>query len=155
MDTSLMVELHIFFTAIYGGLIAGFIYDIYRTIRYFSKPSKFVTYLGDLLFWTIITSVFFYVLIKINWGEIRGYIIFGFILGVFIYHKIFSKFIYPICIKMGGIMNNATKRVLFIIFYPFRVLRSKTSPTLKKIKKVPIEVIRQTKKYKKIISSKK
>ncbi|MBU5313305.1 spore cortex biosynthesis protein YabQ [Tissierella carlieri] len=155
MDTSLILEIHMFFTAIYGGLIAGFIYDIYRTIRYFSKPSKFITYLGDLLLWTVIASVSFYVLIKINWGELRGYIILGFILGIFIYYKIFSKFIYTICIKIGGVIKKTTMGIISLILYPFKFLKSKSSPTFKKIKKVPIEIIRQTKKYKKIISTKK
>ncbi|WP_353094413.1 spore cortex biosynthesis protein YabQ [Tissierella praeacuta] len=155
MDTSLMLELHIFFTAVYGGLIAGFIYDIYKTIRYFSRPSKIITYIEDLLFWTIIASVFFYILIKINWGEIRGYIIFGFIIGVFIYAKIFSKFVYQICIKVGRIVNEFVKKIIYLILYPFKFLKTKSSPTLKKMKKVPREIVKQTKKCKKIISSKK
>ena len=155
MDTTLMLELHMFLTAIYGGIIAGFIYDIYRTIRYFSKPSKFITYLEDLLFWTIISSIFFYILIKINWGEIRGYIILAFLLGVIIYTKIFSKFIYPFCIKGGRIVNKIVQRIICLILYPLRILKSKSSPTIKKVKRIPIEVIRQTKKYLKIISSKK
>lgn len=155
MDTSLMLELHIFFTAVYGGLIAGFIYDIYKTIRHFSRPSKIITYIEDLLFWTIIASVFFYILIKINWGEIRGYIVFGFIIGVFIYVKIFSKFVYQICIKVGRIVNEFVRKVICLILYPFKFLKTKSSPTLKKMKKVPREIVKQTKKYKKIISSKK
>lgn len=155
MDTTLMLELYTFFTVIYGGMIAGFLYDIYRTIRYFSKPSKFITYLEDLLFWTIVASVFFYFLIKINWGEIRGYIILGFFLGAFIYYKVFSKFIYPFCIKGGRIVKKIIKKITTLILYPFRFLKRKSSPTFKKMKKVPIEIVRQTKKYKKIISSKK
>lgn len=155
MDTSLMLELHIFFTAIYGGLIAGFIYDIYKAIRYLFKPRKFMTYLGDFLFWTIITSIFFYILIKNNWGEIRGYIIFGFLLGILIYHRLFSKFIYPICIKSGRVIGNAINGAISIILYPFKFLKNKSSPTLKKVRKIPIEIIRQTKKFKRIISTKK
>lgn len=154
METSLMVELHIFLTAIYGGLIAGLIYDMYKVMRYLFKPRKLMTYIGDLLFWTIMTSVFFYTLIKNNWGEIRGYIVFGFLLGIFIYHKIFSKFIYPLCLKGGIVIGKTIKGVVDIIIYPFKILKSKSSPKLKKIKKIPIEIIRQTKKYKKIFKQK-
>lgn len=154
MDTTLMLELHMFFTAIYGGLISGFIYDIYRTIRYFSKPSKFITYLEDLLFWTIIASIFFYILIKINWGEIRGYIVLAFFIGILIYSKTFSKFIYPLCIKIGRIVNKTIKGIVNSILFPFRFLKNKSSPTIKKMKKIPIEIIRQTKRYKKILKKK-
>ncbi|WP_313757803.1 spore cortex biosynthesis protein YabQ [Tissierella sp.] len=155
MDTSLMLELYIFFTVVYGGLIAGFIYDIYKTIRYFSKPSKIITYIEDILFWTIIASVLFFILIKINWGEIRGYIVFGFMIGVFIYLRIFSKFIYPICIKVGRIVMMVTKKTMYLFFYPIRCLRDKSLPTIRKMKKISIEIVKQRKKYKKIISTKK
>ncbi|HAE92493.1 spore cortex biosynthesis protein YabQ [Tissierella praeacuta] len=155
MDTSLMVELYIFLTAAYGGLIAGFIYDIYKTVRYFSKPSKIVTYIEDILFWTIIASVFFFILIKINWGEIRGYIILGFIIGAFIYLKIFSKFIYPICIKVGRIVREIIKRIVYLVFYPIKFFKSKSLPTVRKMKKISIELAKQREKYKKIISTKK
>lgn len=155
MDTSLMLEFHTFLSFVYGGLIAGIVYDIYRTIRCLSKPNKFISYLGDFIFWTIITSIFFYVLIKINWGEIRGYIILGFFIGVFIYTKWFSKFVYPICTKVGMVINKIINMILFIIMYPFKLVKKKSSSTLKKIKKIPIEMIREIKKYKEIISTKK
>ena len=155
MDTSLILELHIFLTSIYGGLIAGSVYDIYRTIRYYSRPSKFISYLGDLIFWIIITSMFFYILIKINWGEIRGYIILGFFIGVITYTKIFSRFIYPVLIRVGGVLNKVVTGIVTLILYPIKLFKRKSSPTLKKLKKVPIEIIREIKKYKKIISTKK
>lgn len=154
MDTSLILDLHIFLTSIYGGLIAGIVYDIYRTIRYLSKPSKFVSYLGDLIFWTIITSIFFYILIKINWGEIRGFIILGFFIGAFIYIKLFSKFIFPFCTKVGASINKIINMVFSVILYPFKLFKNKSSSTLKKIKKVPIEVIRDIKRYKMIFRKK-
>lgn len=154
MDTTLFLELHIFLSTIYGGLIAGFIYDIYRTIRYFSKPRKFLTYLGDLLFWTLTASIFFIILIRNNWGEIRGYTLIGFFLGIFLYNKIFSRFIYPLCLKLGRVIKEFVKSVLSIVFYPFRILK-KTSPLFKKFKRIPVEIYREIKKHKKIISSKK
>lgn len=155
MDTSLILEFHIFLSSIYGGLIGGVVYDIYRTIRYLSKPSKFISYLGDLIFWTIITSIFFHTLIKINWGEIRGYIVIGFFIGAFIYIKLFSKFIFPVCTKVGMAISKIINMISFILLYPFKLLKNKSLPILKKVKKVPIEFIREIKRYKKIISTKK
>lgn len=155
MDTSLILEFHIFLSSIYGGLIGGVVYDIYRTIRYLYKPNKFISYLGDLIFWTIITSIFFYILIKINGGEIRGYIILGFFIGAFIYIKLFSKFILPVCTIVGMAINKIINMILSIILFPFKLLKNKSSPTVKKVKKLPIEFIKGIKRYKKIISTKK
>ena len=154
MDTTLLLEVHIFLSTIYGGLIAGFIYDIYRTIRYFSKPRKFLTYLGDLLFWTITASIFFIILIKNNWGEVRGYTLIGFFLGILIYNKAFSRFIYLICLQVGRVLKEFLSKLLSIVFYPFKMLK-KTSPIFKKIKRIPVEMVKEIKKHKKIIFSKK
>lgn len=155
MDNSLLIDLHFFLVTIYGGLIAGFIYDIYRTLRHILKPTKFSTYFQDILFWTIITFLFFYILIKINWGELRGYIVLGFFLGIIIYIRIFSNIIFQILIKVGKIIFECMKEIMSIILFPFKFVKRKTSPTLKKMKRIPHEFLNEIKKYKKIISSKK
>lgn len=155
MDNTLVLELYIFLTAIYSGLIVGFVYDIYRTIRYYSKPGKLITYIGDMLFFIVITFIFFAMLVKSNWGEIRGYIILGFIIGIIVYFKIFSKLIFPISIKVGRGLKKVMERVLFLITCPFKVLERKLFPRVNKFKKIGKEVLEETKKYKKIISSKK
>ncbi len=155
MDNTLILDLHIFLGSIYGGLIAGFVYDLYKTIRYYSKPSKFRTYLGDLLFWIILSILFFYILLKINWGEVRGYIIIGFLFGIFLYKKIFSKAIYQLCLKIGGVIRKLLGKLVFVIIYPFKYLKEKLYKWVKKTKNIPIYLIKQFKKYKKIISTKK
>lgn len=155
MESSLTLELHIFLTSIYGGIIAGLVYDLYRTIRYHSKPSKLITYIQDFLFWVIITWVFFFTLIKINWGEIRGYIILGFFLGVIIYIITFSKYIYPLALKIVGLIKSTIRSIILLILYPFKYAKKKTYPRIRKVKKLPVEIIKEIKKYKKIISTKK
>lgn len=155
MENSLYLDFHMFLTAIYGGLIAGLIYDISRTLRNISKGKKYITYIQDLVFWVIVTILFFYILIKINWGEIRGFIVLGFIFGIIIYIKTFSKFIYPILMKIFGFIIELIKVVISYVFFPFRFIKSKISKPLIKVKKIPKEILKDTKKYKKIISSKK
>lgn len=155
MDNTLILDLHIFLGSIYGGLIAGFVYDLYKTIRYYSKPSKFRTYLGDLLFWIILSILFFYILLKINWGEVRGYIIIGFLFGIVLYKKIFSKAIYQLCLKIAGVIRKLLGKLVFVIIYPFKYLKEKLYKWVKKTKNIPIYLIKQIKRYKKIISTKK
>lgn len=155
MNDSLMLELHIFLTSIYGGIIVGLVYDLYKSLRYLSKPSKIITYIGDFLFWIIMSYIFFYTLVKINWGEIRGYILFGFFLGIIIYMIVFSKYIYPIFVKMTALIKKCVVFTTSSILYPFKYLKKRSFKTVNKIKKIPIEIVRDIKKYKKIISTKK
>lgn len=155
MDNTLIIDVHIFLGSLYGGLIAGLFYDIYKTFRYFSKPSKWITYIGDLLFWIIMSLLFFYILVRVNWGEIRGYIILGFLIGVLIYKKIFSKFIYQACIRIGSILRKTLKKLGLTFIYPFSYVKKRVYRPIKKIKNIPIILFKEAKKYKKIISSKK
>src|SRR5699024_4339163 len=127
MDSSLSLELHIFLTSIFGGIVAGFIYDLYKAFRYFFKPNKIITYVQDFLFWVTITYVFFYTLLKINWGEIRGFIILGFFIGIIIYIITFSKYIYPMTVRICGILKRIIKATLSLILYPFIYLKKKSS----------------------------
>ncbi|WP_025642473.1 spore cortex biosynthesis protein YabQ [Schnuerera ultunensis] len=78
METTIKIQLYIFLTSIYGGLISGLAYDIYRVNRLYFKPRKIVTILEDLLFWIGISFIFFYIINKSNWGSMRGYIFIGF-----------------------------------------------------------------------------
>lgn len=151
MENTMIVDLYMFFTASYGGLIAGLIYDFYRILRYKTKPSKKGTYIQDFLFWTIVAILFFYILIKVNWGELRGFIIIGFFLGIIIYIKLFSRFIYPLCAKLMELIF----KIISLVFLPIRFVRSRTSPGIKKFRRLCKEMVGGVKKYKKIISSKK
>ena len=155
MDSSLTLELHIFLTSIYGGIIGGFVYDLYRAIRYYYKFSKITTYIQDFLFWVFMTYIFFSILVKINWGEIRGYIILGFMIGFIIYMITFTKFAYPVVLKIVGLIKRIIGYLINLVLWPYKYMKKKAYPTLKKFKKIPIEVVREWKRYKKMISSKK
>lgn len=79
MDTTIKIQFYIFLTSIYGGgLIAGLAYDIYRISRLCFKPKKLATLIEDLFFWIGIGIIFFYLLNKNNWAELRFYIFLGF-----------------------------------------------------------------------------
>lgn len=158
MDNSITVQGYIFLTALYGGLLIGFAYDIYRAIRYFLKPKKAATILGDIIFWILISLMTFYILIKSSWGEIRGYILFGFILGAILYLKVLAKIIYPVLKTLFDCVGKAFKKFIDFIFFPFKKLIKISLPHVKKTKKIleiPKEMAKETRKYKKIISTKK
>lgn len=158
METTIKIQLYIFLTSIYGGLISGLAYDIYRITRYYFKPKKIVTILEDLLFWIGISFIFFYIINKSNWASLRGYIFIGFFLGGFIYLKLLSKLIFPLWVKLFKGIITIISRIFRTISLPFRKIKNVLSPKIKKInriRKVPSEAINEIKRYKKIISNKK
>jgi spore cortex biosynthesis protein YabQ len=136
MDNSIKVQGYIFLTSIYGGLIIGFVYDIYRVLRYFLKPKKIATFFEDLTFWIFASLIIFYILIKSNWGEIRGYIFIGFLVGTILYLKIGSKIVYPILLKIFKFISTLVYEFIKLILLPFRVVKKKLSPKTRKIKRL-------------------
>ncbi|NMB28023.1 MAG: spore cortex biosynthesis protein YabQ [Tissierellia bacterium] len=158
MDTTIKVQFYIFLTSLYGGLIAGLVYDIYRVIRRFFKPKKIVTIIEDFIFWVSIALIFFYILNKSNWAELRGYIFLGFFAGGFIYLKILSKILFSFLIKLFNGLGLILKRTMEVIVLPFKYAKRRLSPKIKKIGrigKIFKEAINEMKRYREIISKKK
>lgn len=158
MENTIKVEIYIFLTAIYGGLIAGLVYDIYRVIRYFFKPKKIFTIIEDLLFWIGIATIFVYIINKSSWGQLRGYMFIGFFLGGLIYLKILSKILFPLWVNIFKGIDFIIKGICHIIKLPFKKGKRIISPKIKKInklKRIPKEAINEIRRYKRIISKKK
>lgn len=158
MDTTIKVQLYIFLTSLYGGLITGLSYDIYRLSRYFFKPKKIVTLIEDFIFWVGAALIFFYILNRSNWAELRGYIFLGFFAGGFIYLKVLSKILFPFLIKLFNRVGLIFKRIMGTIILPFKHVNKRLSPKIKKIKRTREalrEAISEIKRHKAIISKKK
>ena len=118
MDITIKMQFYIFLTSIYGGLIAGFFYELYRISRHYFKPKYIVTQIEDFLFWIGISLIFFYILHKSNWGEIRGYVFLGFFMGGFMYLNLLSKLFYPLLKRLfdgiGLLINKIFQGIMLL-----------------------------------------
>jgi spore cortex biosynthesis protein YabQ len=84
MDTTID-QSYIFMATVYGGLIAGILYDVYRTLRRVLHAGKIVTAVFDVLFSLCALAIAAGVLYTVNKGELRAYTFLGFALGFFMY----------------------------------------------------------------------
>ena len=158
MDTTTKIQFYIFLTSIYGGLIAGLAYDIYRISRLCFKPNKLATLIEDFLFWIGIGVIFFYLLNKNNWVELRAYIFIGFFGGGILYLKVLSRFLSSLLLKIFNGIIHIFKFTKNFISLPFRKVRKTLNPKiikLKRLKRVPKEAASEIKKYSKVIFKKK
>ncbi len=83
-----------FFIAIFIGIFFAIIYIFFRLITKLSKK-KYIEFICDVLFWILIGFLEFILFLILTNGQIRGYIIFGELLGfvffcVFLYSGVFS-----------------------------------------------------------------
>lgn len=169
MSTFVYYQLYVFLAAFYGGIVIGFMYDIYKIYRSMLKTKKFIAAIQDVLFWIAISIIVIFVLVYSNDGKVRGYSLIGFILGSLIYNLLLSRIVVR---TIKGFLNYI-KKILYsiykkikrvcellykIIVYPFRkvykiinqlILRTKV------ILSILSRIVKEMKKYSRNIFSKK
>lgn len=95
----------IFMITIYGGIILGLVYDIYRAVRKIVRSGKWVVVLCDTLFIITLGLIVTFVMYTANQGELRLFTIVGFVLGFTLYMAGLSPFVFYIARKIKGRCN--------------------------------------------------
>jgi len=155
LEIALIDEFYIFLFSINYGLLIGFIYDLYRVFRYYSKPKKILSLIEDLIFWLIVTLIFFMFLVKNTDGVIRGFVIVGFLIGSFLYFKIISKYIFSLLIKFFKLILELIHEIISIIVYPLKKVITFFKKGFRRIHRLMKGVFKDIKKYIKLTSKKK
>ena len=169
MDNLVITELYIFLKTIYGGLIIGFLYDLYRLFRYYRKPKKVATFFEDFIFWVIVSLISLYILLNSNYGELRGFIFIGFVTGAVLYYTLFSGLIINTLVIIFNFIFKVVKYILSIILSPvililrlFKKPYKKISSKIgvkyrrsKRIIKLPSRIFKDMKRSTRIILKKK
>lgn len=91
----------IFLITLYGGVIVGVAYDIYRGVRRAIKKGRWVTAILDTLFILTLGLIVVFVMFTANQGELRLYTFIGFVLGFALYMAGLSPFIMYLAKKIS------------------------------------------------------
>ena len=86
MKAGILPEFPAFCTAIYGGLIIGAVYDLFRLLR-IPFASKWVQGGIDLLYYAVAGAIAAMTMLYINGGMLRMYIFLGLGLGIYAYTR--------------------------------------------------------------------
>ena len=121
---SIFDQLFAFLVTIGIGFLAGILFDIYRVFRGLWGPRKLGTFIGDFLFWFIMTGVVFTLLLIGNWGEIRIYVFIGMALGAYFYVRLLSKKWKELIRKIFIWLNKVLIKAWKVISWPFRMVLS-------------------------------
>jgi spore cortex biosynthesis protein YabQ len=84
-------EFFILFQLVIAGLAIGLLFDLYRLLRWLLRPGRVGTYVGDLLFWLVLTPILFFLLLSTNGGELRLYVFVVLAVGCLLYFRLFSR----------------------------------------------------------------
>ena len=124
-------QAYVFFMTIIIGIIFGLIFDFFRVIRRKGNTRDLMVYLQDVAFWLIVTVIIIVSTFLINNGELRGYMILGYVLGGIFYILLFSNLIR----KLLTFIFNAVEK-MFIIIVDFIKNGIKRLSFLQKKKKI-------------------
>ncbi len=76
-----------------SGFYLGIVQETFRRFTPYWKKSIFLTYLLEIIFWITQTGIIFYVLFRVNAGELRLYVFLACFLGFSMY-QVFGKAVY-------------------------------------------------------------
>lgn len=155
----------VFSYTVYGGIMIGILYDIYRVLRGIKRREHLISSVWDAIFLTAVLFVVIWAIFSSNYGDLRAYIFLGFAVGFLLYEKILSRIIVAIFTfaKRNILFFFKTTNSLFIL--PFKLLYNllwypisrffsfldRKRLALKKIKKIPKILLNDSKKYYKLI----
>lgn len=106
MIVSISTQAVFFLAAALAGALLGVFYDVFRLVRRFLRHKTAVVAIEDALFWLLSTAFVFIFLLRLNFGELRGFTFIGLGLGTFIYFLLIS----PFFIKLATIIISAVFR---------------------------------------------
>lgn len=80
------------------GAGAGLLFDIFRAVKRAANIKKAAA--ADALYWIIMTAAVWYAFLYLMDGSIRGFEIFGLLLGVFLYFMLLSSVVLKIFVNL-------------------------------------------------------
>ena len=90
MSAEVQSQFYLFFLAVFWGIGMCLVYDGFRILRELIRHSLFWINAEDILYWTAMTILLFYLLFTYNRGEIRSFTIAGLLVGSVFYLKTIS-----------------------------------------------------------------
>ncbi len=104
-----------FFLYIVSGMAISIFFDIFRVLRKSIKTSNIITYIEDTIFWIIVGLFLIWEIFTISYGELRGYIFIGIILGIGIYLVTISKFFINVNVKILNFFKKIIHKISNVI----------------------------------------
>ena len=86
-------QVYIFLRTILVGAIMGVVFDFFRALRRNGNTRNVIVYLQGIVFWLIVAVIIITSSFILNNGELRGYMLIGYLLGAFLYLLMLSCYV--------------------------------------------------------------
>lgn len=105
-------QVYIFLCSVLIGAIMGVVFDFFRALRRNGNTKNIIVYLQDIVFWFIVAIIIITSSFILNNGELRGYMLIGYVLGALLYMLILSKYIKGTFMIIMDFLDNGLKFLL-------------------------------------------
>ena len=123
-----------FFWVIVSGAAVGLVFDFYRSFRRWQGWGQVLTFIGDVLFSLVALFILFRFFERANALAFRFYVIWGSLLGLVLYLRLFSRYIvrfyfgiYQVITYLAGIIYRGIKipikGIVLIMRPPYAILK--------------------------------
>ena len=123
MILSVSAQAAVFLWLVAAGAAAGLLFDGFRAVRRVWPHANALTQLEDVLYWLIVFLLVMHVLFTRNGGEMRGYVLLGFALGMLLYFNACSRFALQLLIRLMAAVKRVLCTFLMLVTWPVRMLR--------------------------------
>lgn len=111
-------QAYLFLIFTVNGILIGLLFDFFRIARKVFHTNDMLTYLEDVLFWILAGIIVLYSIFVFNNGELRLFMFLGILLGAIVYMIFVSSYVIKINVKI----INMIKKILGILFTPFKLI---------------------------------
>lgn len=124
MPLGLNMQINLVLYSLLGGLITGFLFDIYRGIRGISSI-KILTIIEDILFCILIALVVFTFLLYTNYAFLTPYVYILIISALILYFRFISKYVFSGEVVIARSIYRLIRIILKNILYPLKIIMYK------------------------------
>ena len=108
-------DINIFYLTLYGGIVIGLLFDLYRALRTNFKIVKKISFVFDVIFWILITAVIFTTINLLERFDLRYYHFVALFLGFILYYNTVSKYILIAFNKIISFITSLFKKTIYYI----------------------------------------
>lgn len=102
-------QVYIFLWSVLVGAVMGVVFDFFRALRRKGNTKNIIVYLQDIIFWFIVAVIIITSSFMLNDGELRGYMLIAYVLGVLVYMLILSNYIKGTFILLMNLLEKGFK----------------------------------------------
>ena len=122
MIVSINEQLLLFLTCVQTGVIMGMLYDLIRIFRKIIPHPNWLVQIEDLLYWVICGCFAFIMVYWENYGQIRGFVFIGIIIGGTLYFCTISLLFMRIATWTIYFVKQMVRKVIKIILIPIQLI---------------------------------